>query len=203
MPHAGISASEPLGGGALHKVTAFPHPRSPSWLPPSWQVTRRQAHPPGLRAAQRAVWGLRGKQEVGTGQKMSQGSFKVGSGGSKKCGKRAEVEKYEEEGELMLAAAPASFIRRLPCLPGMQESFELVLLNSLFPVPTGLLRRLSFPLMRRPCTIHWLRVSCNSLCSLKKTSSAMPQGMPCWGQHPSHAHPATRASSSLRGLFLD
>lgn len=66
---------------------------------------------------------------------MSQGSFKVGSGGSKKCGKRTEVEEYEEEGELMLAAAPASFIRRLPCLPGMQESFELILLTASFLFP--------------------------------------------------------------------
>lgn len=31
----------------------------------------------------------------------------------------------------------------------------------------------------------------------------MPQEMAGWGQHPSHPHPATRASSSLRGLFLD
>lgn len=62
---------------------------------------------------------------------MSQGSFKVGSGGSKKCWKRTGVEEYEEEGELMLAAAPASSIRRLPCLPVTQESFELVLLTAL------------------------------------------------------------------------
>lgn len=60
-----------------------------------------------------------------------------------KCRKRVEVEEYEEEceeeyekeyeeeGELMLA----SFIRRLPCLPAMQESFELVLLTASFLFP--------------------------------------------------------------------
>lgn len=79
------------------------------------------------------------KSSVETGQKMSQGSFTVPSGGSKKCGKRTEVEayeeEYEEEGELMMALAPASFLRRLPRLPGMQESFELVLLTASFLFP--------------------------------------------------------------------
>lgn len=55
----------------------------------------------------------------------------MGSGGSKKCRKRTEVEEYEEEGELMLA----SFRRRLPSLPGMRESFELVLLTASFLFP--------------------------------------------------------------------
>ncbi|EDL90474.1 rCG50494, isoform CRA_b [Rattus norvegicus] len=57
--------------------------------------------------------------------------------------------------------------------------------------------------MRRPCTVHWLKVPCNAPCKLKKISSAMLQRMPGWGQHPSHPHPATRASSLLTGLFLD
>lgn len=65
------------------------------------------------------------KSSVGTGQKMSQGSFKVGSGGSKKCGKRTEMEEYEEEceeeceeeGELMLAAAPIKFHNETPLSP--------------------------------------------------------------------------------------
>lgn len=89
--------------------------------------------------------------------------------------------------------------RALRLSPWHEVAFAPAPANSFCsPVPPGPQSWLPSPLMRRPCTAHWLRAPWHHLRTpRRKTCRAAPPGLPCLGASPPRLRPATRASSLL------